>query len=420
MKFDPITVSRDIVMNCITAFQYLLLFLLPFSELIRRMRAQGIENFKLAARLESFERNVTALLSNRINNNSQDKNGANNTKTDPSTSDTNTDISNASIDNSNARTSVITCNSNIPSTSSKAIPPQPSSVSTAPKDGTSSIKQLFSDSLTDYVKRLHMQLNETALDLSDTIGDLQEVNQTMKAEIAALKSQLEEQRSKTNKTHNLMASRLEILERYIQSGAKLEDQRKQESQQVRVLSQRNTDLINQRIDTVEEQLIISFKEFEERRNRELQSFIGNSKSLNKLCDDFKMRLNEQAQVVADHDREIAMNTETIRNTFSSKALANLGKGVRDALDMCESKLFKVEEDQKTLQAMLEETSDKFKVANDTVTSMKTKFHALNKDIRAEMADVNERLGRLSQNIFNNATQLGFEFDFQNPPRQSNQ
>lgn len=266
----------------------------------------------------------------------------------------------------------------------------------------------------DNVKQLQTQSNETALDLSDKIDDLQEVNQALKAQIATLEGQLEEQRSKANKTRNLMANRLEILEGYVQGGAKLEDQRTQENQQVQLLSQRNTDLINQRIDTVEEQLVLSFKEFEEIRSKELQTFIGTSKSLHMLCDDIKKKMLKQAQLIADHDKEIAKNTETITNTFSSEALAKLGKGVHDALNMCESELLKMEGEQQKMQTMLEETSDNFKKANSTVDSMQTKLDDLREDITVEMADVSGRIGKLSEGILKTATKFGFEFDLQDP------
>lgn len=321
-------------------------------------------------------------------------------------------LSNRTKSKSNASNVVNTTTSTAPRTNG-------SNMDTKATSSPSSIKQPYLDSLMDNVKHLQTQSNETALQLSDKIDDLQEVNQALKAQVATLEDQLEEQRSKASKARDLMANRLNILEGYIQGGPKLEDQRIQENQQVQVLSQRNTDLINQRIDTVEEQLVLSFNEFEEKRSKELQLFVGTSKSLHKLCDDIRIKLNKQAQLTADHDKEIAINTETIRNTFSSEALASLEKGVRDALDMCESKLFKMEGEHQKMQTMLNEASGNFKIANDTIHSMQTKLDDLREDTRVEMAAVPERIGKLSQGILKTATKLGFEFDLQNPKGNQN-
>lgn len=248
------------------------------------------------------------------------------------------------------------------------------------------------------------------MSLSDKIDDTQEANQVLKAQIATLEGQLQDQRSKINNTRNRMANRLDILERYIQNGTKLQDQRIQENQQVQALSQRSTDLINQRIDALEEQLIVSFKEIDEKRSKELQYFVGTSKSLNNLCNDIKIKLDKQALMVAEHDKEIAKNTETIRTTFSSEALAALEKGVCGALDMCNSKLVKMEEGHKEIQALLEGTSDKLKTASDTLISMQTKFQVLKEDVTVDLSNVNGKLGWMSENIYKNAQQLGFECD----------
>ncbi|GAN01610.1 hypothetical protein MAM1_0009d01044 [Mucor ambiguus] len=377
MHFDLKSISHSIEAGCVIALQCFLLFFFPLGELIRRMRAQRAEYSKITTRLEIFERNVTTLLANRINSNSNASIGAKIVTTNANEYENGTNIS-------------VTNSSNIAWTSSKAGISQFSSVSPP------SNRQTLPDILTGNANHLHMQLNETALDLSNKVDNLQEVNRALKAQVVALEGQLQEQRNKTDKTRNLMANRLEVLEGYIQSGAKLEDQRAQENQQVQALSQKNTHFLNQRTGTLEEQIRTYFKESEDRRSKELQSLVITSESLSKLCEGIKIKLDKQAQVAAEHDKEIVENTETIRNTFSSDALAGLGQGVRDALDMCESKLVKMEQDHEKMQTILGETSNKFKIANNTLASMQKKFQTLRENISAEVTDVSGKLGKLSE------------------------
>lgn len=255
-----------------------------------------------------------------------------------------------------------------------------------------------------------MQSNEAALDLSDKIDDLNDKNQVLKAQIVALENQLEEEQSKANKTHNMMANRLDILEGYLQSGAKLESQRKQENQQIQILSQKNTDLINQRINTVEEQLMLSLREFEDRRSKELQSLVGTFKSLRQHYDDIKIELDKQIQITADQGKDLAVNTETIRDTFSSDALANLGQAVRDAMNMCERKLVEMEADYKKMQTELGKTDENLNIAKDRVVEMNTELHDMREGIMVNMTDQSGRLGWLSQQVAEIVDELGFESD----------
>lgn len=326
---------------------------------------------------------------NDINNNNDNKTGTDNTKTESNASSSGT-------------------SDNDTSTSTKTISPLSASVPVSPKNTPPSLSP--QNSLIDDVKHLRMQSNEAALDLSDKIDDLNDKNQVLKAQIVALENQLEEEQSKANKTHNMMANRLDILEGYLQSGAKLESQRKQENQQIQILSQKNTDLINQRINTVEEQLMLSLREFEDRRSKELQSLVGTFKSLRQHYDDIKIELDKQIQITADQGKDLAVNTETIRDTFSSDALANLGQAVRDAMNMCERKLVEMEADYKKMQTELGKTDENLNIAKDRVVEMNTELHDMREGIMVNMTDQSGRLGWLSQQVAEIVDELGFESD----------
>ncbi|KAL7327688.1 hypothetical protein PS15p_206085 [Mucor circinelloides] len=397
------TFSYTIETSCIIAFKYFVLFLFPFSELIRIIQAQSTLNSEIATKLESFERNVETLLSNGINSKNNEINNNNNNNNSNSNKKTGTDSTNTESNASSSGTS-----DDDTSTSTKTISPLSASVPVPPNNTPPSPSS--QNSLIDDVKHLRMQSNEAALDLSDKIDDLNDKNQALKAQIVALESQLEEEQSKANKTHNMMANRVDILEGYLQSGARFESQRKQENQQIQILSQKNTDLINQRINTVEEQLMLSLTEFEDRRSKELQSLVDTFKSLRQHYDDIKIELDKQIQIIADQGKDLAVNSETIRGTFSSDVLANLGQGVRDAMDMCERKLVEMEADYKKMQAELGKTDENLNIAKDRVVEMNTELHDMRAGIMVNMTDQSGRLGWLLQQVAEIVDKLGFESD----------
>lgn len=247
------------------------------------------------------------------------------------------------------------------------------------------------------------------MDLADKVDELKQKNQALNAHIVALQNQLAEEKSQANKISHTMANRIHILERYVQNDSKLEDQRKHGIQEVQLLAQKNSDLINERINTLEDQLTNSFKEFEDRRSKELQSFASTFKSLKKCCDDFKEELDQQIQLTTIQAKETAKNTATIKETLASDALANLGKTVRDAMDLCDSKLNKVGAGREMLQAAVEDANQDVQTIHERVVALETEFDDMSEEVKSDLAEMNGAIGSMEQDIHHIQRELGAQY-----------
>ncbi|KAL7325014.1 hypothetical protein PS15p_210116 [Mucor circinelloides] len=415
MAFDVQAFGGAIVTICIFSFKYFVLFFFPFNELIRGVRAQGTQNAEIVARFERFEKTVVTLLSEK---NKQDNASTNtdNTDTCTNTSVTSTDSSssNAINDNNTASTSSNPASSlpkqasTSPNTSSKATssPLNPPSSSSSSSSSTSCIPY---KSLKVKVNQIREQTNAAALDLSDKIDHLKEENQALEAHIIALETQLAEEKSKADSTYNIMTNRIGMLERYVQNDTKLEDQRKHEIQEAQLSSQKNTDLINERITTVEEQLTNSFQEFEDRRSKEMQSFSVTFKSLKKRYNDLKIELDQQAQLTAIQGKEITANAAIMKQTLSSDVLASLGKSVRDAMSFCEGKSDQLEAERKALQGAMESTSEDLKMLKERIVDLETEFDDMRQEARNDLAKMEGKIMSTAQDIVDIAQEMGTHY-----------
>ncbi|KAK4519556.1 uncharacterized protein ATC70_009792 [Mucor velutinosus] len=390
MIFDSHALSCVIATICIFSFKYFVLLLFPFSELMRTMRA-----------LFSEKNNNPADDSSSVNNNSNDA---------TSTSHANINA-NADAINNNASTNSA---SNVSTTSTPADTKVPSSLPSSPSSSLGYVSAApipFSssyESLTATVKNVQEQSIAAALDLADKIDYLKQENQALNAHIVALQNQLTEEKSRADNLLHTTANRIDILERYVQNDLKFEDQRKHEVQEVQVLSQRNTDLINERINAVEDQLTKLFEEFEDRRSKELQSFATTFKSLRKRCDEFKVELDKQIQQTASQTKDTAMNTATIKETLASNALGNLGKSVRDAMDLCESKLNKVEAEREMLQFVAEDRGEELKILLERVVALETEFDDMREEVRNGPTEMSGSIDSMEQDIHHIVREMGVQ------------
>ncbi|CAO0803698.1 unnamed protein product [Mucor circinelloides] len=374
------------------------------------LAAQETQNAEIVARLESFEKAVVTLLSDK---NKQDSASTN---TDNTSTCTNTSVSNTDSSSSNARNDNNTASSlskqasTSPNASSKATPSPLNPSSSSSSFSSSSTSYIPYKSLKVKVNQIREQTNAAALDLSDKIDNLKEENQALKAHIIALETQLAEKKSKADSTYNTMANRIGMLERYVQNDTKLEDQRKREIQEVQLSSQKNTDLINKRITTVEEQLTRSFQEFEDRRSKEMQSFSVTFKSLKKRYNDLKIELDQQAELTAIQGKEITANAATIKQTLSSDVLTSLGKSVRDAMGFCEGKSNQLEAERKALQGAMESTSEDLKMLKERIVDLETEFDDMRQEARNDLAKTEGKIMSMAQDIVDIAQEMGTHYN----------
>lgn len=248
------------------------------------------------------------------------------------------------------------------------------------------------------------------MDLSEKIDNIKEENQALKAHIIALETQLAEEKSKADSTCNIMTNRIGMLERYVQNDTKLEDQRKREIQEVQFSSQKNTELINERITTVEEQLTRSFQELEDRRSKEMQSFSVTFKSLKKRYNHLKIELDQQAQLTAIQGKEITANAATIKQTLSSDVLTSLGKSVRDAMSFCEGKSNQLEAERKALQGAMESTSEDLKMLKERIVDLETEFDDMRQEARNDLAKMEKKTMSMAQDIVDIAQEMGTHYN----------
>ncbi|EPB86124.1 hypothetical protein HMPREF1544_07112 [Mucor circinelloides 1006PhL] len=374
------------------------------------LAAQETQNAEIVARLESFEKAVVTLLSDK---NKQDSASTN---TDNTSTCTNTSVSNTDSSSSNARNDNNTASSlskqasTSPNASSKATPSPLNPSSSSSSFSSSSTSYIPYKSLKVKVNQIREQTNAAALDLSDKIDNLKEENQAFKAHIIALETQLAEEKSKADSTYNIMANRIGMLERYVQNDTKLEDQKKREIQEVQLSSQKNTDLINKRITTVEEQLTRSFQEFEDRRSKEMQSFSVTFKSLKKRYNDLKIELDQQAELTAIQGKEITANAATIKQTLSSDALTSLGKIVRDAMCFCEGMSNQLEAERKALQGAMESTSEDLKMLKERIVDLETEFDDMRQEARNDLAKMEGKIMSMAQDTVDIAQEMGTHYN----------
>ncbi|KAF1804828.1 hypothetical protein FB192DRAFT_1359688 [Mucor lusitanicus] len=315
----------------------------------------------------------------------------------------NNQANNSNINTSNASSSNDASTSANTKPSSSPVSP-PSYVSAVSSPSSSS-----SESLQATVKHVREQSIAAALDLSDKIDSLKQENEALNAHIVALQNQLATEKSEADNFSHTLANRIDILERYIQNDAKFEDKKKREVQEVQVMAQKNTELINERISTVEDQLTKSFQEFEDRRTKELQLFTDTFKSLRQRCDELKVELVQQIQLTAKQAMDTATNTATIQETLASNTLADLGKTVRDAMELCNSKLQKVATESDTLQAVVEGTGEDIKILHERVVGLETEFDDMREEIRSDLSEMNGALGAMEVDVHNMKRELHARF-----------
>lgn len=258
------------------------------------------------------------------------------------------------------------------------------------------------------MQHIQEQSLAAALDLSDKIDELKQENQALDAHIAALKNQLQEEKTQTDNISNTLANRIDMLERYVQNDSQFQDQRKQEVKEVQLLSQKNTDLLNKRISKIEDQLTNSFKEFEVKRSKELQSFANTFRDLKKRCTDLKVDLDQQMQQTANQAKETAENSATIKEAIASDVMVNLGKTVREAMDLCHDKFNNVETGREMLQAAVDDASEDIKIVHERVVALEIEFDDMREEIRSDLAEMNTSIDSMGQDISHIQRVLGVQ------------